>query len=499
MRAVTAIAAAGAFAQTAVAASVQAKNFIYVVPDGYGQSSQTMARDLRALVESGNPANRPGDIPPITADELVVGLVRTYAANNLITDSAASGVAFAAGYKSNNGMIGVIPDGRPVGSILEAAKLSGLRTALVVTSTINHATPAVYAAHTDSRGNLDTIAEHEVGYGHPLGSVVDILLGGGRCSFYPQGQNNSCRGDDLDLWAYAAEQNFTIARNRDEFDAFERGLGDTPMPILGLFNDGDLRYEIDRRVTQDEPSLIEMTETALNTLHRATHCKEQGYFIMIEASRIDHAGHANDPAAHAVDTLMYNDLLHYLREWIDEHPDTVLMSAADHECGGLTLNGFNPLPLNGSSHSGEYLQQLWRGRPSGSDPRQFLVSELLPLSGVTNPTDAEINTLLSASNVGSELVSLLSSRAGVNWSTGGHTASDITLFAYAAADQLSALKADLAGNHENTELPRYIEEVLGLDMDAVTEILQAAAEEDAGWLGKRGIDARDEHAHSHAH
>jgi alkaline phosphatase len=71
MRAVTAIAAAGAFAQTAVAASVQAKNFIYVVPDGYGQSSQTMARDLKALVESGSPANRPGDIPPIAADELV--------------------------------------------------------------------------------------------------------------------------------------------------------------------------------------------------------------------------------------------------------------------------------------------------------------------------------------------------------------------------------------------------------------------------------------------
>ncbi|KAH7329443.1 putative alkaline phosphatase [Stachybotrys elegans] len=497
MRATTAVAAVGAFAHTVASASVQAKNFIYVVPDGYGQSSQTMARDLKSLVDSGNPASRPGEIPPLAADELVVGLVRTYAANNLITDSAASGTAFAAGYKSNNGMIGVIPDGRPVGSILEAAKVAGMRTGLVVTSTINHATPAVYAAHTDSRGNLDTIAEHEVGYNHPLGAVVDILLGGGRCSFYPQDHDDSCRSDDLDLWAYAEEQNFTIARNREEFDSLDQGLGGARLPILGLFNDGDLRYEIDRRVTQDEPSLIEMAETALNTLHRATHCKDKGFFIMIEASRIDHAGHANDPAAHAADTLMYNDLLNYLRGWIDEHPDTVMMSAADHECGGLTLNGFNPLPLNGSSHSGEHLQQLWRGRPSSADPRQFLVSELLPLSGVRNPTEAEINTLLSASNVGSELVSLLSSRAGVNWSTGGHTASDITLFAYAASNQINALKADLAGNHENTELPRYIEEVLGLDMDAVTQVLQAAAEEDEAWLGKRGIDVRDEHIHSH--
>jgi alkaline phosphatase len=78
----------------------------------------------------------------LTGSTQVVGLVRTYAANNLITDSAASGTAFAAGYKSNNGMIGVIPDGRPVGSILEAAKVAGMRTGLVVTSTINHATPA---------------------------------------------------------------------------------------------------------------------------------------------------------------------------------------------------------------------------------------------------------------------------------------------------------------------------------------------------------------------
>lgn len=71
MRAVTTIAIAGALAQTTVGASIQAKNFIYVVPDGYGQSSQTMARDLKSLVETGNPANRPGEIKKIAADELV--------------------------------------------------------------------------------------------------------------------------------------------------------------------------------------------------------------------------------------------------------------------------------------------------------------------------------------------------------------------------------------------------------------------------------------------
>jgi alkaline phosphatase len=217
----------------------------------------------------------------------VCGLVKTHSANNLITDSASSGTAFAAGYKTNNNAISVLPDGSPVGSILEAAKLAGLRTALVVTSTINHATPAVYASHTETRRSLDTIADQEIGYSHPLGSVVDILFGGGRCSFFPQGHSRSCRSNNVDLWKFAKEQGFYIAQNRSGFDALEKGKADIPLPFLGLFNDGDLRYEIDRKVTQDEPSLLEMVETALNTLHRATSCKEKGYFIMVEASRID--------------------------------------------------------------------------------------------------------------------------------------------------------------------------------------------------------------------
>ena len=262
-----------------------------------------------------------------------------------------------------------------------------------------------------------------------------------------------------------------------------------------------MRYEIDRRVTEDEPSLVEMTETAINALYRASHCREKGFFIMIEASRIDHAGHANDPAAHAVDTWKYNDLMAWVRDWIDEHPDTIMMSAADHECGGLTLNGYDPLPLAGANHSREYLEDVWSGRPGDADNRQFLVSEILPAYGLGDASDAEINTLLGASNLGSELVSLLSDRAGVNWSTGGHTASDVTLFGYAAGNQTRNLKADLAGNWDNTELPRYIEQVLGLDMDEVTKLLREAADEDGSWLipSKRSLEARATHVDEHHH
>ncbi|CRK34810.1 hypothetical protein BN1708_019607, partial [Verticillium longisporum] len=101
-------------------------------PDGYGQASQTMARDYVSLIETGTTPRAPS-IFELQADQMVRGLVRTHASNNLITDSAASGTAFACGFKSYNNAIGITPDFQPVGSILEAAKLAGLKTGLVVT------------------------------------------------------------------------------------------------------------------------------------------------------------------------------------------------------------------------------------------------------------------------------------------------------------------------------------------------------------------------------
>lgn len=220
---------------------------------------------------------------------------------------------------------------------------------------------------------------------------------------------------------------------------------------------------------------------------------------MTAAHTYQHAGHANDAAAHAEDTLMYNNVMDHVREWIDEHPDTIMMSAADHECGGLTLNGYNPIRLSAAKHSGEYLQDIWNSRPSSADRRQFLVSEILPDAGLTDATDAEINTILGASSISGEVLRLQARRAGVNWSTGGHTASDVTLFGYAASSQRRALQADLSGVWDNAQLPRYIAKVLGVDLDAVTEELREAAEEDSEWLGKRGVEARglDDCGHEH--
>lgn len=253
-----------------------------------------------------------------------------------------------------------------------------------------------------------------------------------------------------------------------------------------------MRLEIDRRELQDQPSLLEMSQTAVHALHRATHCREKGYFLMIESAKLDTSGHAGDVPAHAVGTWHYNEVMSWLSEWIDEHPDTILISSADHETGGLTLsNKYNPVRAYEAKHTANYLASLWADRPSNANDVQFLKSEILSQYALSDATTSEIETLLATDDMESGLADLLSERVGAFWSTGGHSAIDVTLFGYAAGEKSRELKADLARSWDNTELPRYIEEVLGLDMDAVTEVLQEAADEDDSWMGSRRDSAHE--------
>lgn len=367
---------------------------------------------------------------------------------------------------------------------MEAAKMDGYLTALVVTSIINHATPAAYSSHSVSRNALPQIAEQQIGYSHPLNQSVDIMLGGGRCYFKPSSDDDSCREDDIDLFSYAEEKGYYVAQDRAAFDRLEKGKGRIQLPYIGLFNNNDLVYDIDQKQQPEaerEPSLSEMTETALESLKRGVECRgrkcpkeNKGYFMMIESSRIDHASHAHDGAAHLGDVLEYNKVMDLVKAWIDNNPDTMMISVADHETGGLTLpGGYNVRALAGPTQSVEHLTGLWE-EYSGSDRRGFLTSEILPAYGITGATDAEISALLaSEDDFAQTLADTLNSRSGLKWSTGGHSGVDTTLFGYAKGKMGEELKVALAGNHDNTELPRFIEDLMRLDMDKVTKELRA--------------------------
>jgi alkaline phosphatase len=148
-----------------------------------------------------------------------------------------------------------------------------------------------------------------------------------------------------------------------------------------------------------------------------------------------------------------------------------MISVADHETGGITLpSGYNPSHLTSAIQSIDYLTNLWE-EYSGSDRRGYLTEEILPAYGLSDISSSDIDSILSGS-FGTRMAQLLSRRAGIAWGTGGHTAVDTTLYAYAVGEMGQQLKLDVAGSFDNTELPWYVAEALKVDMDEVTALLR---------------------------
>jgi alkaline phosphatase len=299
-----------------------------MVSDGMGPTSLALTRSFRQQVES-----LPYD-NTLVLDKHLIGTSRTRSTSSLVTDSAAGATAFSCGTKSYNGAISVIPGGQPCGTVLEAAKLAGYKTGLVVTTRITDATPACFSAHVHMRSEEDLIAQQQLGE-NPLGRVVDLMLGGGRCHFLPNTTADSCRGDARDLVADAQDKyGFTYVDSRAGFDSLKQG-NNIKLPLLGLFANTDIPFEIDRKAAE-YPSLDEMTEAALNALEAATKDSDQGFFLMVEGSRIDHAGHENDPAAQVHEVLAYDLAFARVIDWVDTH-NAVVVSTSDHETGGLAI------------------------------------------------------------------------------------------------------------------------------------------------------------------
>ena len=161
------------------------------------------------------------------------------------------------------------------------------------------------------------------------------MLGGGRCHFLPNTTDGSCRGDSRDLVSEAQKKfGFSYVDNRKSFDGLKKGTA-VKLPLLGLFAPTDIPYDIDRK-DADYPSLEEMAEVALKALEIATKNTDKGFFLMVEGSRIDHAGHGNDPAAQVHEVLAYDRTFKRVSDWIanSSYPG-VVVSTSDHETGGL--------------------------------------------------------------------------------------------------------------------------------------------------------------------
>ncbi|CCC08408.1 unnamed protein product [Sordaria macrospora k-hell] len=446
------------------------RNLVFMVSDGMGPASLSLTRSFRQLTQ---------DLPiddTLTLDRHFWGTSRTRSSNSLVTDSAAGATAFSCGLKSYNGAISMLPDHKPCGTVLEAAKRAGYHTGLVVTTDITDATPACFAAHVFHRMQGDEIALHEVGHG-PLGRVVDLMLGGGRCHFLPKGTPGSCRQDDIDVTKLAQEKyGWNYVDNRAGFDSL--GLGkNVSLPQLGLFATTDVPFEIDRRNMADVyPSLSEMAATALAALEEATKDSDKGFFLMIEGSRIDHAGHINDPAAQVREVLEYDKTFKSVLDFIEKSDtETILVATSDHETGGLStawqapselpVYNWHPTILARANASSEYLTALLIKHIAETGDKEdsllrWINDELVVKHlNIHDASEVELNSIASNPLLAVQLFArLVSVRARVGWSTHGHSAVDVNIYSSGGRGT-----EKIRGNVENTDVGKFLRGWLDLD------------------------------------
>jgi alkaline phosphatase len=296
--------------------SGKAKNVILLIGDGMGPthfgaawlySTRMLGKDMKMveLMKAGRTAYVVND----TADAIV-------------TESAAAAGQIATGKRMTARALSMAADGKsPVTTILETLKNKGLATGLVTTSGITDATPAAFAAHVPHRSDEISVAEQELKMG------VDILMGGRKQFFLPEISAGK-RKDGRNLLDEARAAGYTVVGDGEEMKAAQGSK------ILGLFNMGNMAYEIDRGRTM-EPSLAEMTEKTLQVLSR----NPRGFFAMIEGGRIDHAAHRNDAAGTIQDMLAFDEAVGVALAFARKNPDTLVIVTADHETGGMALIG----------------------------------------------------------------------------------------------------------------------------------------------------------------
>ncbi len=423
------------------------KNLILMIADGFGPSYATLAREATG--------------EPLALDAVLVGSVGTAATDTRVTDSAAGATAYACGLKTYNGAIAVDPERRPCRTLLEEAEARGMATGLVATSRITHATPASFAAHVPQRAMEAEIAAQLAASG------VEVLLGGGRPFFLPEAAGGN-REDGRDLTGEMEAAGFTVAADRAGFDALAAA------PAAALLADSHLDYELDRDPAT-QPSLAEMTAKALSLLVASEGGQEEGFFLMVEGSRIDHAGHGNDPAGVLHDVLAYDDAVQVALDFAEADGHTLVVSVADHETGGMTLGragiyAWNADYLNGITAT---FEGAGRRIATGGDP-----ADVLRDAGIADSLTAEEVAAIAAAvatpdpyDGGAVLAALVAPRSGIGWTGSGHTGVDVGL--YAAGPGAERLR----GHLPNDEVGRRLFALMGFEPAVAAEPLPAVTDE----------------------
>ncbi len=414
-------------------------------------------------------------------DPYARGLLKTWMADSVITDSAAAGTAFATGYKTSDGFVGVGPRTdttlstfsaseelayRPLATVLEGAKLMGKATGIVATSRVTHATPAAFGSHIHDRGLDNEIMEHLV-Y-----NDIDVVFGGGKRHLLPVADGGK-RTDGENLVQVLLDRGFEFVETRDDMLALDSGRA------WGMFASSHMLPDIDRaEFGPDEPSLAEMTAKAIELLNQ----DPDGFFLMVEGSQIDWAGHNNDPFYMVTDTLAFDDAFKAAIDFAKADGDTMVIVFPDHNTGAMAI-GHNFTAMGYTETTVEDLIAPLEGMRLTSAGVATKIAEAVGggtvtaadvIAGVSewwgiDLSDGQADEILDlTANAGLSLnyaIATVVSRdfTVFGWTTYGHSGEDVPLWSYGRYKPV--------GTIDNTQIAVHAARGFGFDLDLASEFL----------------------------
>ncbi len=438
------------------------RNVIVMVPDGCSNSIQTLARWKKG--------------EDIVLDDMLVGAVKTYMANSVITGSGAAVSAFATGYKTTGGFLSVGPitedvlttfkhpgsemQYKPLATILEGAKLKDKATGLVATSKISHATPAGFACHVHDRNNYNEITEQMV-YEN-----IDVAFGGGKQHLLPESEGGN-RTDGENLLKVLLDKGYQFVETREEMSDIISGK------VWGLFAPDHMKADIDRlEFTPEQPSLAEMTAKAIELLSQ----DKDGFFLMVEGSQIDWAGHANDPIYMTTDFLAFDEAVKVAVDFAKKDKRTLVIAFPDHNTGGLSIGSGTTVMSFSETKVEDLITPLEKMRITagaleyqiGTDHSYANLSkEISKWWGIDITKDdyTEIKKLIdNGTSLNYSISEIISKNHTVlGWTTHGHTGEDVPLWAYGPNRPV--------GLFDNTELAEIVADAFGINLNDLNEQL----------------------------
>ena len=442
----------GAFVCASAVAFAAAPKYVFVfIGDGMSTPQRLMAEDFSKRTGRGELAMNHLARRTETA---------TKSANKVVTDSAAAATAIACGEKTNNGMLGMRPDGTRIESVAAVAKKAGRKVGIVTTVTIVHATPAGFYAHNRSRGDSRAIAMDLVKSG------FDYFAGGGIGGWtQPKGGYFDTNGNfvkleegreavpGIDPYSLWQTNGYTFVKDDlAAFKALKPGR-----PVWCVFGESGMDYALDRDGSQ--PTLAEIVEKGIELLDGP-----DGFFLMCEGGKVDYAGHANDAGGSVAEQLSLDDAVKVATRFAKAHPgETLIVTTGDHETGGLIRGitgagaAFDPALLKHQRCTASKFSSILKNAQEKNaafsfDDAMALVRENFGLGGPVPLTDADRDELKKAfeqkkpAEFAGAAKRILSAHAGLAWKSGGHTALPTMTTAEGPGSEI------LEGMTDNTEI-----------------------------------------------